>query len=191
MTPRTSGLVCRSRLHEDKTGATSWGGQIALDVHDLRRHGPRWHELGGTGNLMSKRLRSWRGFTMIELLIVVSLIVILATMGMTQYRPSVIHSREAVLKEDLFRMRDAIDQYYADKGQYPSTLDSLVSDGYMRKIPEDPFTKSNSSWQTVPSEPDPNNPTAEPGVYDVKSGSPNTAQDGTSTPTGSQPRPPD
>jgi general secretion pathway protein G len=119
------------------------------------------------------------GFTMIELLVVVSLIVILATMGMTQYRQSVIHAREATLKEDLFRLRDAIDQYYADKGQYPSTLDALVSDGYVRKLPEDPFTKNNTSWQTVPAEPDPNNPVAEPGVYDVKSGSDATALDGT------------
>jgi len=116
---------------------------------------------------------------MIELLVVMTLIVVLATMGMTQYRNSLIHAREATLKEDLFRMRDAIDQYYADKGQYPSTIDSLVSDGYMRKIPEDPFTKSNTTWQTIPAEPDPNNPTAEPGVYDVKSGSEQTAIDGT------------
>jgi general secretion pathway protein G len=119
------------------------------------------------------------GFTMIELLVVISLIVILTTMGMTQYRQSIIYSRESVLKEDLFRLRDAIDQYYADKGQYPATLDALVSDGYLRKIPEDPFTKSNSSWQTVPAEPDPNNPTAEAGVYDVKSGSDASAIDGT------------
>ena len=119
------------------------------------------------------------GFTMIELLVVMTLIVILATMGMTQYRTSLIHAREATLKEDLFRMRDAIDQYYADKGQYPSTIDALVSDGYMRKVPEDPFTKSNSTWQSIPAEPDPNNPTAEPGVYDVKSGSEATALDGT------------
>jgi general secretion pathway protein G len=119
------------------------------------------------------------GFTLIELLVVLSLIVILATMGMSQYRTSVIHSREAVLKEDLFRMRDAIDQYYADKGRYPGTLDALVSDGYLRKLPEDPFTRSSSSWQAVPSEPDPNNPTAEPGVYDVKSDSDQTALDGT------------
>ena len=121
-----------------------------------------------------------RGFTMIELLVVVSLIVILATMGMSQYRTSVIHAREGVLKEDLFRMRDGIDQYYADKGKWPSTLDDLVSDGYMRKIPEDPFTKSNSTWQAIPAEPDPNNPTAEPGVYDVKSGAQGTALDGSS-----------
>jgi general secretion pathway protein G len=116
---------------------------------------------------------------MIELLVVVSIIVVLATMGMAQYRNSVIYSRESVLKEDLFRLRDAIDQYYADKGQYPGTLDALVSDGYVRKLPEDPFTKSTTTWVTVPAEPDPNNPTAEPGVYDVKSGSDGTALDGT------------
>jgi general secretion pathway protein G len=118
------------------------------------------------------------GFTMIELLIVLSLIVILATMGMSQYRNSVVHSKEAVLKEDLFRMRDAIDQYYADKGQYPSSLDALVSEHYMRAIPNDPFTTNNTTWQTVPAEPDPNNPVAEAGVYDVKSGSDGTALDG-------------
>ncbi|HJZ71432.1 MAG TPA: type II secretion system protein [Vicinamibacterales bacterium] len=118
------------------------------------------------------------GFTMIELVVVMMLIVILATMGMTQYKTSQTYAKEAVLKEDLFRLRDAIDQYYADKGQYPSTLDTLVSDGYLRKLPEDPFTKNTSSWQTVPAEPDPANPTAEPGVYDVKSGSDATALDG-------------
>ena len=119
-----------------------------------------------------------RGFTMIELMVVMFLISVLAAMGMAQYRNSVTFSRESVLKEDLFRMRDAIDQYYADKGQYPSTLDALVSDGYVRKIPDDPFTRSNSTWQTIPAEPDPNNPTAEAGVYDVKSGSDATAIDG-------------
>jgi len=119
------------------------------------------------------------GFTMIELLVVLALIVILASMGLAQYRSSVVHAKEAVLKQDLAQFRDAIDQYYADKGQYPSTLDALVSDGYVRKLPEDPFTKSNSTWQTIPAEPDPNNPTAEAGVYDVKSGSDATALDGT------------
>ena len=118
------------------------------------------------------------GFTIIELLVVLSIIVVLATMGMAQYRSSVIRSREAVLKEDLFRMNDAIDQYYADRGQYPGTLDALVSDGYMRKIPTDPIT-NQADWQTVPSEPDPNNPTAPPGIYAVKSASDATALDGT------------
>jgi general secretion pathway protein G len=118
------------------------------------------------------------GFTLIELMVVLSVIVILASMGLAQYRNSVVYASEAVLRQDLTLMRDAIDQYYADKGQYPGSLDALVSDGYLRKIPDDPFTKSTSSWQTVPSEPDLNNPTAEPGVFDVKSGSDRTALDG-------------
>jgi general secretion pathway protein G len=120
-----------------------------------------------------------RGFTLIELLVVASILIVLAGIGLAQYRNSVIRAREAVLKEDLFRMRDAIDQYYADKIMYPGTLDALVSEGYLRKLPDDPFTMSSSTWQTVPSEPDPNNPTASPGVYDVKSGSEATALDDT------------
>ena len=76
---------------------------------------------------------------MIELLVVISIIVILASMGMVQYRNSVIRAREAVLKEDLFRMRDAIDQYYADKNKYPSSLDDLVTDGYLRELPDRPL----------------------------------------------------
>src|SRR5512147_2023286 len=112
-----------------------------------------------------------RGFTLIELLVVISIIVILASLTLAGYSHSIKRAREATLKEDLFRMRDAIDQYYADMGKYPSTLESLVSDGYLRKMPRDPFTESESSWQPVPAEPDPNNPGAEPGVYDVKSGS--------------------
>jgi general secretion pathway protein G len=123
--------------------------------------------------------KSESGFTMIELLVVLSLIVILASMGMSQYHQSVVYSKEAVLREDLFRMRDAIDQYFADKGQYPASLDSLVSDHYLRAVPVDPFTKSNSTWQTIPAEPDPGNPASEPGVYSVKSGSDATALDGT------------
>jgi len=118
------------------------------------------------------------GFTLIELLVVLSLIVILSTVGMSQYRTAVTHSQEAVLRDDLTKFREAIDQYYADKGQYPGTLDALVSDGYIRAIPVDPFTKSPDSWQTIPSEPDPNNPTAATGVYNVKSGSERTAIDG-------------
>jgi len=134
--------------------------------------------IGDSITRQSKYQIQQQGFTLIELMIVLSLIIILATMGLVQYRNSQIHAREAVLREDLFRMRDAIDQYYADKNQYPSTLDALVSDGYLRKLPEDPFTRNSTSWQTVPAEPDPNNPTAEPGVYDVKSGSDGTALDG-------------
>jgi general secretion pathway protein G len=129
---------------------------------------------------MNLRIKGQRGFTLIELLIVITLITILATMGIVQYRNSVQSTREAILRTDLFRMRDAIDQYYADKSKYPASLDALVSDGYMRKIPEDPITKSADTWQTVPAEPDPGNPSAEPGIYDVKSGATGTALDGSS-----------
>jgi general secretion pathway protein G len=118
------------------------------------------------------------GFTLVELLIVISLISILAGVGIVQYKNSVLHTQESVLAEDLFRMRDAIDQYYADKGKYPSSLDALVSEGYMRKVPVDPITKSADTWQTVPSEPDPNNPAGEAGIYDVKSGAQGTSLDG-------------
>ncbi|HTI39207.1 MAG TPA: type II secretion system protein [Vicinamibacterales bacterium] len=126
----------------------------------------------------ARRRRAEAGFTLVELLVVISLISILAAMAIVNYRNGVLRSQEAVLKQDLFRMRDAIDQYYADKGKYPSSLDSLVSDGYLRAVPEDPITKSKDTWQTVPAEPDPNNPSAEPGVYDIKSGAPGTALDG-------------
>ncbi len=132
---------------------------------------------------MKTRQRSARGgsragFTMIELLVVVSLIVLLAGMGLAQYRNSVVRAQEAVLKENLFRMRDALDQYYADKQQYAPALDALVTDGYLRQIPKDPFTGTADSWLAVQAEPDPNNPTADAGVFDVKSGSDRTAIDG-------------
>ena len=120
-----------------------------------------------------------RGFTLIELLVVVTLIVVLAGIGMSTYSTSVRRAKEAVLLEDLFRFKDAIDQYNADKGTYPPDLASLVTEGYMRQIPKDPFTESADTWQTVMSEPDPNNPTAEPGIYDVKSGSEAISLDGT------------
>ncbi len=118
------------------------------------------------------------GFTLIELMIVLSLIVLLAGMGLAQYRNSVTAAKEAVLREDLFRIRDLLDQYYADKQQAAPSLEALVTDGYMRKIPVDPFTGSADSWQIVQADPDPANPTADPGIADVKSGAEGTALDG-------------
>ena len=124
-----------------------------------------------------KRIRNARGFTMIELLIVLTLVVILASMGMVQYRNSVTSAKEAVLKENLFRMRDAMDQFYADKQKWPSDLSELVSEGYIREIPDD-ITGSKDTWQTKQAEPDANNPASSIGVSDVFSGSPATALDG-------------
>jgi len=119
------------------------------------------------------------GFTLIELIVVTALIIVLTTVAMVSYQNSVTRAREAVLKEDLFRLRDAIDQYYADKNKWPGSLEDLVTDGYVREIPKDPMTDSADSWQTVPAEADPANPAAEPGVFDVKSGSERMALDGT------------
>jgi general secretion pathway protein G len=129
---------------------------------------------------MNDRIRRAGGFTLIELLIVIALISILATMGVVQYRNSVQSAKEATLRTDLFRMRDAIDQYYADKAKYPASLDALVSDGYMRQIPRDPITQSADTWQTVPAEPEPGNTSTDPGIYNIKSGAPGTGLDGTS-----------
>ena len=119
-----------------------------------------------------------RGFTLVELLVVISLIVLLASISLVMYQNSVQRGREAVLKEDLFRMRDAIDQHYADKGKYPASLEDLVSAGYLRKVPVDPMTQSATTWQTVPAEPDPANLTVEPGIYNVHSGAEGQALDG-------------
>lgn len=110
------------------------------------------------------------GFTLIELITVVALVSILAAIALPNYRVAIIQSREAVLKENLFRMRDLIDQYYVDKGQYPPSLETLVEEGYLRKLPEDPITRA-ADWAPVFSEPDPDRPGEPPGVYDVKSAS--------------------
>ena len=129
-------------------------------------------------NIVTGRACDQRGFTLIELMVVMSIIVIFATIGMVQYRQSIVYTRESVLRDDLFKMKEAIDQYYADKNQYPPALEDLVTAGYLRAIPKDPFTNATDSWITVPAEPDPNNPSAAPGIYDVKSGSEATALDG-------------
>ena len=131
-----------------------------------------------TNRLLRRCRPGERGFTLIELLIVISLIIVLATISLATYRNSVQRGREAVLREDLFRMRDAIDQHYADKGKYPPSLEDLVSAGYLRTIPVDPMTQSSTTWETIQAEPDPANLTAEPGVYNVKSGSEGEALDG-------------
>ena len=113
-----------------------------------------------------------------EMMIVMTLIVILAGIGLSVYGNSVTRSKEAVLKEDLFQMRDAIDQYYADKNKYPASLEDLVTEKYLRSVPTDPFTMSTDSWQTTLSEPDPSNPSLQSGISNVKSGSERTGLDG-------------
>ncbi len=115
------------------------------------------------------------GFTLIELLVVLAIVALLLTIAVPRYFGSLDKSKEAVLKEDLFQMRDAIGKYYGDKGKYPDSLDTLASEKYLRKIPVDPMTDSATTW--VPVAPDAERGTD--GVADVKSGSDGKTGDGT------------
>ena len=124
-------------------------------------------------------MKRQQGFTLIELMIVMVIITILAGIGLAVYGNSVQSAKEATLREDLFRMREAIDQYHADKNHYPPTLEALVGDKYIRQVPIDPITKSAETWQTTLADPEPGNPSAEPGIFNVKSGADGTALDGT------------
>ena len=120
-----------------------------------------------------------QGFTLIELLIVMMIIVILAGTGTMLYTNSITKANEAVLLQDLTVMRRAIDDYYADKNKYPASIETLVEEKYLRAVPRDPFTQSSDTWQTELSDPEPGNPSAEPGVFDVKSGSDRVGINGT------------
>jgi general secretion pathway protein G len=120
------------------------------------------------------------GFTLIELLVVVAIIGIIVTVASGQYRRSIQKAKEAVLKEDLYIMRTAINQYFADKGKYPSDLRALVDDSYLKAVPVDPVTLSTETWVTEMSEGDEKDISTEPGIADVRSGAPGTSLDGSS-----------
>jgi general secretion pathway protein G len=115
-----------------------------------------------------------RGFTLIEVLVTLAIVALIMTLAAPRYFSSVEKTREEVLREDLYVMRDAIDKFYADKNHFPETLDELVTEKYLRAIPVDPFTKSAKTWQIVPAD-DP----AQGLVASVTSGAPDKARDGT------------
>ena len=123
-------------------------------------------------------MRSNRGFTLIELIIVMVLITILAGIGLALYTNSVTRAKEANLTENLYQMRKAIDEYYADKNRWPADLQTLASENYIRMVPKDPFTESADTWVTEYGEPDPSNPQSSGGISDVRSGSDGTALNG-------------
>ncbi len=118
------------------------------------------------------------GFTLLELITVIMIVGILAAVALPNYKAAILAAREATLTQDLFQFRDVIDQFYADKGRYPASLEEVKEQGYLRKIPADPMT-GQADWEVVYAEPDPDDPTAQPGIYDVKSASTATSQRGT------------
>lgn len=117
------------------------------------------------------------GFTLLELLIVVSIAAILITLAVPSFQKSSIKAKEAALKQNLFTLRSLLDQFYADTGHYPESLEALVSEQYIREIPVDPFTKSSSSWEEVLEEKDDEDDTPA-GIFDIHSGSDQVALDG-------------
>jgi general secretion pathway protein G len=130
--------------------------------------------------MIGRQLRkNQRGFTLIELIIVCSMILILTGVMLPIYKLHVLHANEAVLKEDLYNMRTAIDQYTQDKGKAPQALEDIVTAGYLHAIPKDPFTHASDSWQTVMEEATTSVDQTEPGISDVKSGSSLSSSEGT------------
>ncbi len=119
-------------------------------------------------------MRVRAGFTLIELLVVLAIVATLVAIAAPRYFQSIEKSKEAVLRQDLATMRDALDKFYGDTGKYPDSLQELVDKRYLRNVPVDPITGSAATWITVP----PDDPQLG-GVFDVKSGAPGNGRDGT------------
>lgn len=127
--------------------------------------------IGNAVMRLTRLIRSRKGFTLIELMIVVSIIGILAAIAVPNYKMGLIKAREAVLRENLYSIRTSIDQFYADQGKYPDGLPEMVEKKYLRVLPNDPFTKNNDSWVIVAPPTPTDGSQVEGSLYDVHSGS--------------------
>jgi len=129
--------------------------------------------------LARRRKISIAGFTLIELLIVMSIIVILVSVAIPMYQKSILRTREAVLRSNLMTLRTTIDEYTYDKQKAPQTLQDLVQEGYLKEVPKDPITDSNSAWRIIMEDAAQSVNQTEPGIFDVHSGSDKMGLDGT------------
>jgi general secretion pathway protein G len=123
--------------------------------------------------------RGQRGFTLIELMVVMAITSVLLAIALPIYQKSIIRARESVLRNNLFTLRTMIDEFTIDKQKAPESLQSLVSEGYLRQIPQDPMTNSDQTWRVIMEETPVGGASSSPGVFDVKSGSDKTGLDGT------------
>jgi general secretion pathway protein G len=122
--------------------------------------------------------RRLRGFTFIELMVVLTIIVVLVTMAIPIYQKSILRAKESVLKNNLFTIRTVLDNYTYDKQKAPQSLRDLVMEGYLRDVPMDPMTGNNQSWKTIMEDPGQSVNQSEPGIFDVRSGSDKISLDG-------------
>lgn len=128
----------------------------------------------------SKGRRLWqRGFTLIELMVVMAIISVMIAIAVPIYQKSIVRAKESVLRSNLFTIRNMIDEYTVDKQKAPESLQELVTDGYLRQVPQDPMTGSEETWKVIMEDNAIGGSTASPGVYDVRSGSDKKALDGT------------
>jgi len=126
-----------------------------------------------------KRRTGQRGFTLIELMVVISIIVILMSVAIPRYQASILRARETVLRDDLYTLRSVIDQYTLDKQKAPQSLQDLVESGYLKQLPIDPFTNTRDSWVPMTDESIMSPDQSQPGIIDVHSGSEQKSSEGT------------